>query len=82
MGLSSVFGGLERWRVTSVGVESFLKEQAYCGPGARVRGGQEHPGGLDFGHGNANKLAGAQEGGYIFLKDLCTRERAKMRDGK
>lgn len=35
-------------------------------------GGQEHPGGLDFGHGNANKLAGVQEGcmlkegGHIF----------------
>lgn len=38
-------------------------------------GGQEHPGGLDFGHGNANKLAGAQEGcvlkegEHIFFKD-------------
>lgn len=80
MGLSSVFGGLERRRATSVGIESFLKEQAYCGPGARVRGRQEHLGGLDFGHGNANKPAGAQEGcvfkegGHIFLKTIGTRE--------
>lgn len=51
-------------------------------------GGQEHPGGLDFGHGNANKLAGVQEGcmlkegGHIFLKTIGSRERAKTREGK